>query len=148
MTHNYLKEKSADFVEKMNYRLRPSNSGLQIWEKLIKDSRNIILTICGHTGVPANDTFKGAPDDWSLSCAYRCDLNPQGHTIHQMMFNVQVLGGGWEGNGGDGWLRILEFKPDGRTISVRTYSPLFGISHITKHLAHRTGPCDRFNMVE
>ncbi len=40
-----------------------------------------------------------------------------------MMFNVQILGGGWEGNGGDGWLRILEFLPDGRTIKVRTYSP-------------------------
>lgn len=76
-----------------------------------------------------------------------CDRNPEGHTIHQMMFNVQVLGGGWEGNGGDGWLRILEFKPDGKTISVRTYSPLFGISHITKHLAHRRGACDEFNMV-
>ena len=147
MTHNYLKEKSADFVEKMNYKLKPSNSGLQIWEKLIKDSKNIILTICGHTGVPAKDTFKGEPDDWSLSCAYRCDKNPEGHKIHQMMFNVQVLGGGWEGNGGDGWLRILEFKPDGKTISVKTYSPLFGISHITKHLAHRTGACDQFDMV-
>lgn len=147
MTHNYLQEKSADFVEKMNYGLKPSNSGLQIWEKLIKDSKNIILTICGHTGVPAKGTNQGAPDDWSLSCAYRCDLNPQGHKIHQMMFNVQVLGGGWEGNGGDGWLRILEFKPDGKTISVKTYSPLFGISHMTKHLAHRTGACDQFDMV-
>ena len=65
----------------------------------------------------------------------------------QMMFNVQILGGGWEGNGGDGWLRILEFLPDGRTIKVRTYSPLFGISSLTKHLAHRTGACDRFDMV-
>ena len=51
------------------------------------------------------------------------------------------------GNGGDGWLRILEFLPDGRTIKVRTYSPLFGISSLTKHLAHRTGACDRFDMV-
>ena len=48
---------------------------------------------------------------------------------------------------GDGWLRILEFLPDGRTIKVRTYSPLFGISSLTKHLAHRTGTCDRFDMV-
>ena len=48
---------------------------------------------------------------------------------------------------GDGWLRIREFLPDGRTIKVRTYSPLFGISSLTKHLAHRTGACDRFDMV-
>ena len=64
-----------------------------------------------------------------------------------MMFNVQTLGGGWEGNGGDGWLRILEFLPDGKTVKVRTYSPLFGISNLTKHLAHRTGPYDRFDFV-
>ena len=147
ITHNYLREKSAEFVEKVGYKLAPSNSGKQIWEKLIRDSHNIILTICGHTGRPAENTWKGEPDDWSLSCAYRCDTNPDGNPIHQMMFNVQVLGGGWEGNGGDGWLRILEFKPDGRTISVRTYSPLFGISHLTKHLAHRTGACDQFDMV-
>ena len=64
-----------------------------------------------------------------------------------MMFNVQVLGGGWEGNGGDGWLRILEFMPDGRTIKVKTYSPLFGISPSTRHLARRTGTCDMFDIV-
>ena len=55
----------------------------------------------------------------------RRDKNAAGKAVNQMMFNVQVLGGGWEGNGGDGWLRILEFMPDGRTIQVRTYSPLF-----------------------
>ena len=51
------------------------------------------------------------------------------------------------GNGGDGWLRILEFLPDGQTIKVNTYSPLFGISPTTKHLAHRTAPFDQFDMV-
>ena len=62
-------------------------------------------------------------------------------------FNVQYVGGGPEGNGGDGWLRILEFMPDGKTIKVRTYSPLFGISKLTKHLAHRTAPYDQFDII-
>ncbi len=61
--------------------------------------------------------------------AFRIDKNQSGKPVHQMMFNVQTLGGGWEGNGGDGWLRILEFMPDGKTLKVRTYSPLFGIPH-------------------
>jgi hypothetical protein len=26
-------------------------------------------------------------------------------------------------SGGDGWLRLLEFQPDGRTIEVHDYSP-------------------------
>ena len=63
------------------------------------------------------------------------------------MFNVQFLGGGWQGNGGDGWIRILEFKPDGKTVGVRTYSPLFGISPLTKHLAYRTASYDQFQFV-
>lgn len=33
------------------------------------------------------------------------------------------------------------------TLSVRTYSPLFGISPATRHLAHRTAPTDHFDMV-
>ena len=94
--------------------------------------------LCGHTGVPG---------DFEDSVAYRNDRNSAGKTVHQMMFNVQILGGGWEGNGGDGWLRILEFLPDGQTIKVNTYSPLFGISPTTKHLAHRTAPFDQFDMV-
>ena len=49
------------------------------------------------------------------------------------------------GNGGDGWLRILEFLPDGKTVKVRTYSPLFGISKLTRHLANRTAPYDQFD---
>jgi hypothetical protein len=37
--------------------------------------------------------------------------------------------------------------PDGKTIKVRTYSPLFGISPATKHLAHRTDSYDQFDIV-
>ena len=66
--------------------------------------------------------------------------------FNQMMFNVQILGGGWEGNGGDGWLRILEFLPDGKTIKASTYSVLLGCSPVTKHLANRTDECCKFEM--
>ena len=64
-----------------------------------------------------------------------------------MLYDTQTLGGGWEGNGGDGWLRILEFMPDGKTVKVRTYSPLFGISPVTSHLAERTEDYDRFDFI-
>ena len=36
--------------------------------------------------------------------------------------------------------------PDGETLRVKTYSPLFGISPSTRHLAHRTDPTDRFDL--
>ena len=64
-----------------------------------------------------------------------------------MMFNVQYLDGGAGGSGGDGWLRLLEFLPDGKTIKASTYSVLFGCSPVTKHLANRTDPCCQFEMV-
>jgi hypothetical protein len=95
--------------------------------------------ICGHTG-----NSKGGFED---NVSYRVDNNKVGKKVYQMMFNVQYIGGGGEGNGGDGWLRILEFLPDGKTIKVKTYSPLFGISPSTKHLAHRTESFDQFDIV-
>ena len=75
--------------------------------------------------------------------AYRVDKNSAGKDVSQMTFNVQYVGGGPEGNGGDGWLRILEFMSDGKTIKVRTY----GISKLTRHLAHRTAPYDQFDII-
>ncbi|KGI61348.1 MULTISPECIES: metallophosphoesterase [unclassified Prevotella] len=137
ITHSFLKGRTAERTANENYKIKPANYGKDIWEKLIFPSSNIRLVICGHTGQP------GSFED---NVAYRCDKNTANKSVHQMMFNVQCLGGGWEGNGGDGWLRILEFNPDGKTISVRTYSPLFGISSTTKQFAHRKGKCDEFDI--
>lgn len=138
MTHSFLREKTAERTKNENYKISPRNYGQEIWDKLISQVPNIRLVICGHTGKPG---------DFDQSVAYRKDPNNAGKIVHQMMFNVQILGGGWEGNGGDGWLRILEFMPDGKTIKVRTYSPLFGISPTTKKYAHRTASYDQFDMV-
>ena len=127
LTHSYLQEKTAAYTDHEGYwvtKQEGNHSGKMLWENLISQVPNIRLVISGHTGRPSPKK-----------------------KVHQMEFNVQTLGGGWEGNGGDGWLRILEFMPDGKTIKVRTYSPLFGISPSTKHLAHRTKPYDQFDMV-
>lgn len=140
ITHAYLTNgPQARPIETDRYAISPGNAGAEIWRKLVKPSSNIDLVLCGHT---ANGNGK-----FEENVSYRVDASDAGRRVHQMMFNVQTLGGGWEGNGGDGWLRILEFLPDGRTIRVRTYSPLFGISPSTRHLAHRTEPYDRFDMV-
>lgn len=137
MTHSYLKGRTAAYTDNSVYDITPQTSGEDFWDKFVSLCPNVVLVVCGHSGVPG---------DFEDSVAYRVDKNDAGRDVHQMMFNVQILGGGWEGNGGDGWLRILEFMPDGKTVRVKTYSPLFGISPSTKHLAHRTGACDRFDM--
>lgn len=138
MTHSYLTERTADYTDNTWYTITPQTSGKDFWDKFVKVSPNVVFVLCGHTGHPG---------DFEDNVAYRVDKNDAGRKVHQMMFNVQTLGGGWEGNGGDGWLRILEFMPDGKTIKVKTYSPLFGISPSTKHLAHRTGKADQFDMI-
>ena len=137
ITHSLLRERTAAYTNNEKYKIRPANWGQQVWDKLLSQY-DFDLAICGHTGKPG---------EFEDSTAYRKDKNVNGHEVHQMMFNVQISGGGWEGNGGDGWLRIMEFMPDGKTIKIKTYSPLFGISPTTKHLAHRTGAHDQFDIV-
>ena len=61
--------------------------------------------------------------DYHTTTACRVDPAADGHKVVQMMFNSQNGDGSWNGNGGDCWLRILEFKPDGKTIGIRTFSP-------------------------
>lgn len=140
MTHAYLgagQGEKAKLLETGSTTLN-GNTGVEIWEKLLKHSKNIHLVICGHVG-NGNGVFAD-------NVGYRVDKSNSGTNVHQMMFNIQTLGGGWEGNGGDGWLRILEFMPDGKTIKVRTYSPLLGISPSTRHLAHREAEYDQFEI--
>jgi len=109
--------------------LRNSNNGEQIWEKLVNPN-NIELVLCGHV----------------FGKGYRCDRNQTGRKVHQIMFDAQSDGGGHRrGNGGDGWLRILQFSADGRTVKVKTYSPLFGCSPATRSMAYKTDPLDRFS---
>lgn len=90
-----------------------ANNGKQVWEKIVEPASNIELVLSGH--------YSGE--------GYRIDDNAVGKSVHQIMFDAQSMGGGHrDGNGGDGWLRIMEFFPDGKTVKVKTFSPLFAIS--------------------
>lgn len=137
LTHSYLRW-DGTVIESENYKVSPANYGKAVWEKLLYPSSNIRMLICGHYCLV---------DDFCHNVGRRTDKNIAGKNVFQMMFNAQTAGGGWHGNGGDGWLRILEFMPDGKTIKVKTYSPLFGISPTTEQFAWRTGDCDEFEIV-
>ncbi|MBQ6556565.1 MAG: metallophosphoesterase [Bacteroidales bacterium] len=152
LTHSYMKcagrcgNERYDRPEKYPLCQDPTNNyGQQIWDKLVDEVPNLRLVLCGHHG--HSDFRKTHVDDYAANMGWRVDKNKAGKDVGQMMFNVQTLGGGWEGNGGDGWLRILEFLPDGKTLKVHTYSPLFGISPLTKHLSHLTDPLNEFEFV-
>ena len=147
LTHSLLHGKTAHYTDNEGYKIEPRNYGREIWEKLLYPCKNIRLAVCGHTGHPASSDGKepGSSYDHEVNNAYRCDKNSAGRDVHQMMFNIQCLGGGWEGNGGDGWLRLLEFMPDGKTIKARTFSPYFYRSPSTRHLSWKTDAANCFS---
>jgi len=137
ITHSYL-DAAGQRIAQEKYLITPSNTGQQIWEKLIHPSSNIYLVICGHYANPTENMR----DNVGLSI----DNNKAGKKVYQMMFNAQALGGGLSGNGGDGWLRILEFMPDGKTIKIKTYSPFFGLSPTTKQFAWKRDSYAEFDI--
>lgn len=134
LTHSYLNSKN-EHIETEGYALKDRNYGLAIWQKLVQPSHNIRMVFSGHIG---------SPDNVLGHLGFREDRNAAGKKVTQMTFNAQALGGGWHGNGGDGWLRILEFLPDGKRVKVKTFSPLFAISPATRHMAWRTDAYDEF----
>lgn len=152
MTHSYMRCYKCNNIitPQENYPLTKkegNNSGQQLWAKLFSQVPNIRLVISGHHAHAGEKINGQIVDRYDWTVGWRVDKNEAGRDVYQMMFDTQTLGGGWEGNGGDGWLRILEFMPDGKTIKVRTYSPLFGISNLTKHLAYRTADFDQFDFM-
>ena len=146
LTHSML-HADNHFVETERYALTPRNWPRQVWDKLIAPARNVAMVLCGHTGTPPafpSEAISPADIDYGSNSAFRIEPASDGRQIPVMMFNSQTGDGEWFGNGGDCWLRILEFLPDGETVSVRTFSPLFAQSKLTRHMAWRTSPDDRF----
>ena len=110
--------------------------GVEVYNRLVKQTSNIRLVVCGHVcGV----------EDWSKSVGYTETVNGAGKKVSQMVFNTQAIGKqGNRHNGGDGWLRLLEFMPDKKTVKARTFSPFFAASPSTCHLAWKTDARNEF----
>ena len=145
LVHSWLNNR-GERIAKEGYTLNPCNWAEAVWQKLVYPSKNISLVLCGHTGTAPKIEKDVLSTDYSPTSSLRTDKAADGHEVVQMMFNSQQGDGDWNGNGGDCWLRILEFLPDGKTISVRTFSPLFAQSRLTQHLAWRTAAYDRFEI--
>ncbi|MEO1617246.1 MAG: metallophosphoesterase [Planctomycetota bacterium] len=81
------------------------NDGGDIWRKVIDQHDNVVLVLSGHV------LGDGAGRVVSQTRG--------GSQVHQLLANYQMLP-----EGGQGWLRLIEFLPDGDTIQIRTYSPV------------------------
>lgn len=113
LTHTYLNHNDSYDTSPHNYGTsHDTHGGQELWNELVGPSTNFQMVLNGHIG--------------GDQVGYRKDINAGGLTVHQMLFNAQFDGGGSreKGNGGDGWLRLMTFDPDGRTVTIRTYSPL------------------------
>lgn len=82
------------------------NDGRDLWEKLVRERENMSLVITGHQF----DDFDGFP--------YKLSHGDQGNRVYQMLVDQQA-----RAFGGEGWIRLLEFAPDGTTVTVKSYSP-------------------------
>lgn len=82
-----------------------ANDGQQLWDKLVVRHKNFRFTFNGH--VIGDGT------------GYLSSKGQHGNVVHQMLANYQ-----FKHEGGDGDMRLIEFKNDCNDLIVRTYSPV------------------------
>jgi hypothetical protein len=74
----------------------------QLWDWFIRRNPNILIVQCGHFHEEYRQT----------------STNAFGRTVHEVLADYQD-----DPNGGDGWLRIMEFDIGNKRIDVESYSP-------------------------
>lgn len=118
-THSYMYNDNTlqdgdDWYLPQNYGIGKSegddavNDGGQIWEKLVKPNRNVMMVFSGH--------ILGSGVGQLVS------TNDFGEHVYQMLENYQKNVQGVE-KGDSGYLRIVKVNKKTHTISVKTYSP-------------------------
>ena len=90
------------------------NDGGEMWTQL-KDNPNLQFIFCGHI-------------IWGDGVGYLASKGDCGNVVHQILANYQHP---LNPSGGNGYLRLLEFLPDGKTVHVHTYSPYLDSSLTT-----------------
>lgn len=101
-THCYMRRKGRDTSCATSYKIA-GNSGEQMWQKFIRKQPNIFLVVSGHV----------------LGVGLQTSVNDAGGKVVEMLTDYQGLP-----NGGNGWLRSLQFVPNENKIHIKTYSPL------------------------
>jgi hypothetical protein len=80
------------------------NDGEEIWQKLVSPNPNMAFVLCGHV------LGDGAGRLTSIGAC--------GNPVQQILINCQMME-----KAGSGYLRLMEFLPDGKTVQCKTYSP-------------------------
>ncbi len=84
-----------------------ANDGEEIWAKFVSRHPNIFLVLSGHvTTLPTT--------------GYLVSKGAGKGLVHQILVNYQK-----RKDGGGGYLRLMQFLPDGETVRLRSYSPWY-----------------------
>jgi hypothetical protein len=107
LTHTYIFPDStrADQCDNNDIPAAGNNQGEDVWQKLLINYPNLSLVLNGHSFVGNN-------------AARRVDLGLQQNIVNEILADYQNLS-----NGGNGWMRIMTFRPALNRIDVTTYSP-------------------------
>jgi hypothetical protein len=116
VTHAYLyrdctryhfteKGKAQEYSPHTASPLDQTNDGEELWQKLVR-KHNFALVLCGHVCNHGRGLLASKSD--------------RGRMTQQMVVDYQN-----RPLGGEGYLRLLEFLPDGKTVHAKTYSPLY-----------------------
>jgi hypothetical protein len=81
-----------------------TNDGRELWDRLVSRHENFLMVVSGHV---LNDGL-----------GYRAMTGVHDNLVHQMLVNYQM-----QNEGGEGFMRLIEFLPDGETVQVKAYSP-------------------------
>jgi len=110
------------------------NDGQDIWDKLVSKHPNFIFTFNGHvTGT---------------GLGYLASKGAGGQAVHQILANYQDNSPSKAGTvhpargyGGGGFLRLVQFHPDGKTVQIKSYSPWYDewITEPTQQFAVKIG---------
>jgi hypothetical protein len=119
VTHAYLFRDNVRYDHTAGKRQRASpdgwgNDGEQLWQKLVRKHANMRLVFSGHVATGGFGHLASEGD--------------HGNTVHQLMVDYENLRGG-----GSGYLRLVEFLPDGKSVQVKGYSPA-----LDRHLTDST----------
>ncbi len=123
LTHTYLYSDDTLHGSKASHKWNPhnyglaggtggANDGVEMWDKLVRLHENISFVINGHI---LND-----------GVGRLVSVGDHGNQVYQILANYQMLK-----DGGSGWLRLMEFVPELKKVSVKTYSP-----HLDQYNTH------------
>lgn len=118
------------------------HSGEELWDAFVGKYSNFEMTFNGHFKAYERDKpdSKDVRMVRELATSYRSDKYDDGRSVHQMLFNAQ-----WAPRGGEGWFRLLEFLPDGKTVKVWTVSPYLERKDKDENRAWLNSPEMRFS---